>query len=62
MIIVGLALYYVIQARPGLEDVSLVLKNTGTFVGLMGIGVLIAGVLLRLIRYNQPPVRSDLDS
>ena len=59
MVAVGLVLYYVIQPGPAPDDASLVLKNTGTFVGLMGIGVLVAGVLLHLIRYNQPPAGND---
>ena len=60
MVLFGLAVFYSIRIEVGTmtEAASMLrmLKHSGTFVGLMGIGVGIAGVLLHLIGRNQPPV------
>jgi hypothetical protein len=37
------------------------MKHAGTFVGLLGIGVTLAGVLLYLINRNQPQIQQDFD-
>lgn len=53
MIAAGLVLFYVIGAGG-------FVRNAGTFVGLGGIGVALAGVLLYLISKNEPPIGEDL--
>ncbi len=53
MVAAGLALFYSIQAKPDMEPGLRMVKHSGTFVGLMGIGVSIAGMLLRLISGNR---------
>lgn len=35
-------------------------KHIGTFVGIGGIGVILAGILLYLISKNEPPISEDL--
>ena len=57
---IGLVMYYSIaigQTDPVLRTI----KNTGTFVGLAGIGVTLAGILLYLIARNEPPITEDFD-
>ena len=61
MFLVGLVMFYSIelgQTEPTLR----LIKNTGTFVGLSGIGVTVAGVLLYLINRNQPPIQENFES
>ena len=53
MVAVGLVLFYSIQTKPDIDAGLRMLKHSGTFVGLMGIGVVIAGMLLYLISRNQ---------
>lgn len=62
MIASGLVLFYSIQTKPGLESTLRMLKHTGTFVGLMGIGIFIAGILLYLISRNPQQPSLELDS
>ena len=51
----GLLLFYLIE--PGQTDQGLrILKNTGTFVGLSGIGFIMAGILSYLINKNDPVI------
>ncbi len=60
MFAVGLVLFYSIelgQTDPVLRDI----KNTGTFVGLSGMGVTLAGVLLNLLSKNEPPIKESFD-
>ncbi|MBI1662753.1 MAG: hypothetical protein IS860_04520 [Nitrosopumilus sp.] len=60
MFLVGLVMFYSIelgQTEPTLR----LIKNTGTFVGLSGIGVTVAGVLLYLINRNQPPIQENFE-
>jgi hypothetical protein len=60
MFAVGLVLFYSIelgQSDPVLRDI----KNTGTFVGLSGMGVTLAGVLLNLLSKNEPPIKESFD-
>ncbi len=54
MIITGLVLFYSIQTGANTDTTFRMFKHAGTFVGLMGIGVSIAGMLLTLISRNQP--------
>lgn len=56
MFVTGLILFYAIelgQTEPTLR----LIKNTGTFVGISGMGVGLAGILLYLINRNEPSMR-----
>ena len=60
MFSIGLVLFYSIelgQTDPGLR----VIKNVGTFVGLSGMGVSLAGVLLHLINRGEAPITESFD-
>jgi len=43
------------------NDVLRFIKNMGTFVGLSGMGVTLAGILLYLINRNEPPIQENFD-
>ena len=60
MFILGLTLFYSInpEDNENLENI----KNTGTFVGLTGIGVAVAGILLFLINRNPQPINENYDT
>ena len=59
MFILGLILFYLINPE---ENKNLeFLKNMGTFVGLSGMGVTLAGVLLYLINRNENPIKENYD-
>ena len=60
MFILGLILFYSIspEDNKNLENI----KNTGTFVGLTGIGVAVAGILLFLINRNKQPINENYDT
>lgn len=53
MFFLGLILFYSIQESPDLDDSTRTIKHIGTFIGLMGIGVTVAGILLYLINRGQ---------
>ena len=57
---VGLIMYYSI-AIGQIDSILRTIKNTGTFIGLAGIGVTLAGILLYLIARNEPPLTEDFD-
>ena len=60
MFSLGLLLFYSIeigQADPNLRFI----KNMGTFIGLSGMGVAIAGILFHLITRNEIPVEEKFD-
>ena len=61
MVVLGLALFYSIQSGPDIDSILKTIKHAGTFVGLMGIGVTMAGILLYLINRNQPTLEKDYD-
>ena len=61
MIISGLVLFYSIENNHGLDQLLRQVKHGGTFVGLMGIGVMMAGILLRLMEREQVPIQEDFD-
>jgi NADH:ubiquinone oxidoreductase subunit 2 (subunit N) len=61
MIIAGVALFYSIQNNPDLDQLLRQVKHGGTFVGLMGIGVTVAGILLRLMEKEEVPIQEDFD-
>ena len=56
---VGLILFYFIEVAENkiLENI----KNMGTFVGLSGMGVTLAGILLYLINKNTEPIKENYD-
>lgn len=53
MVTIGLILFYSIQINHDTEPIHLMLNHAGTFVGLLGVGVSIAGVLLYLFNYGR---------
>ena len=56
---IGLALFYSIES--GQRDQTLrIVKSTGTFVGLSGLGFIMAGILSHLIYKNEPMIE-DVD-
>jgi len=60
MFVTGLIMFYSIelgQTDPALRFV----KNAGTFGGISGMGVFLAGVLLYLIGKNEPPIKEPAD-
>jgi len=60
MFIVGLVLFYSIELGQT-DPVLRFVKNIGTFIGLSGIGVALAGILLYLINKNEPPIKENYD-
>ena len=61
MIFSGLVLFYSIQNNPDLDQLLRQVKHGGTFVGLMGIGVMMAGILLRLMEKEEVPIQEDFE-
>ena len=61
MIISGLVLFYSIQNNSDLDQLLRQVKHGGTFVGLMGIGVMMAGILLRLMEREEVPIQEDFE-
>ncbi len=60
MFAVGLVLFYSIELGQT-DPVLRFIKNMGTFVGLCGMGVILAGILLNLINKNEPPIKEYND-
>jgi hypothetical protein len=60
MFAVGLVLFYSIELGQT-DPVLRIFKNAGTFVGLSGMGVTLAGILLYLINKNEPPIKESFD-
>jgi hypothetical protein len=60
MFAVGLVLFYSIELGQS-DPVLRLIKNIGTFVGLSGMGVTLAGVLLYLLSKNEPPIKESFD-
>jgi len=60
MFIAGLVMFYSIEIGQK-DQVLRFIKNTGTFIGLSGMGVTLAGILLHLISRNQPPIKESFD-
>ncbi len=57
----GLVLFYSIELGQT-DSVLRFLKNTGTFVGISGMGVGLAGILLYLINKNEPILKEHSES
>jgi hypothetical protein len=60
MFVVGLVLFYSIELGQT-DPILRFIKNVGTFVGLSGMGVFLAGVLLYLIDKKEPPIKASFD-
>lgn len=60
MTIGGLVMFYALENVANSDDPLRAVKHAGTFIGLMGIGVVVAGLLLYLI--NRPQPTNNLDS
>lgn len=57
MFVIGLLLFYSTESSQMDQSVnSRILKNAGTFVGISGIGFIMAGILSHLINKNEPSV------
>lgn len=61
MVVLGLVLFYSIHSSPYTDSILKTIKHGGTFVGLMGIGVTMAGILLYLINRNQQTLERGQD-
>ena len=61
MFVAGLVLFYSIELGQT-DPVLRFFKNMGTFVGLSGMGVTLAGILLHLISRNEPPIKENYDA
>ncbi len=60
MFVVGLVLFYSIELGQT-DPVLRLIKNVGTFVGLSGMGVSLAGILLYLINKKEPSIKESFD-
>jgi len=60
MFVVGLVFFYSIQLAQT-DPVLRFIKNMGTFIGLSGMGVVLAGVLLHLLNRSEPPIKENYD-
>ncbi len=60
MFVVGLVSFYSIELGQT-DSVLRFVKNMGTFIGLSGMGVGMAGILLYLIDKNEPPIKENYD-
>ncbi len=60
MFVVGLVLFYSIELGQS-DPVLRFIKNMGTFIGLSGMGVSLAGILLYLLDKNEPPMKEYYD-
>ena len=59
MFVLGLGLFYLIPGK--VENTLEFIKNIGTFVGLSGMGVTLAGILVYLISKNKQPIKENYD-
>ena len=59
MFVLGLIMFYSIESS-NTEGIGFI-KNVGTFIGLSGMGVTLAGILLHLISRGEPPIKENLD-
>jgi NADH:ubiquinone oxidoreductase subunit 6 (subunit J) len=60
MFITGLIMFYSIELGQT-DSVLRLIKNTGTFIGLSGMGVTMAGILLYLINRNEVPMAETFE-
>ncbi len=59
MFILGLILFYLINPD-GNKNLE-VIKNVGSFIGLSGMGVTLAGIVVYLISKNEQPIKKNYD-
>ena len=57
---VGLILFYFMEVTD--DEILENIRNMGTFVGLSGMGVTLAGILLYLINKNTEPIKENYDT
>ena len=60
MFITGLIMFYSIELGQ-IDPLLRTVKNIGTFIGLSGMGVTLAGILLYLINRNELPMAETFD-
>lgn len=60
MFVIGLIMFYSIELGQT-DPVLRFFKNVGTFMGLSGMGVTLAGILLHLISRGEPPIKENVD-
>jgi len=60
MFVVGLVFFYSIELGQT-DPVLRIIKNMGTFIGLSGMGVVLAGILLHLLNRSEPPIKENYD-
>jgi NADH:ubiquinone oxidoreductase subunit 6 (subunit J) len=60
MFAIGLVMFYSIELGQK-DSVLRLVKNIGTFIGLSGMGVTLAGILLYLINRNEPQLKENYD-
>ena len=60
MFVGGLVMFYSIELGQ-IDPLLRSIKNTGTFIGLSGMGVTLAGILLYLINRNESPMEETFD-
>jgi len=58
MFVTGLVLFYSIELGQT-DPVLRIIKNVGTFIGLGGMGVTLAGIMLYLIDKNESPIKEN---
>ncbi len=60
MFVAGLVLFYSIELGQT-DPVLRFIKNIGTFIGISGMGVTLAGILRHLIDKSEPPIKENYD-
>jgi len=60
MFVVGLVFFYSIELGQT-DPVLRFIKNMGTFIGLSGMGVVLAGILLHLLNKSESPIKENYD-
>ncbi len=60
MFVAGLVMFYSIELGQK-DSVLRLVKNMGTFIGLSGMGVTLAGILLYLLNRNVAPLKENYD-
>lgn len=58
MFVAGLFMFYSV-ALGQTDPILRIVKNAGTFTGLAGIGVILAGILLYLINKAELPIQNN---
>jgi hypothetical protein len=58
MFIAGLVMFYLVDLTE-MGEILKIIKNIGTFVGLSGMGVTLAGILLIILNKNEPPIKES---